>query len=124
MNCVDKIKAQGMLPKHLHVLVGDQEHPEVLQGWIKESGGMFDVVIDDGGHTNKQIKTSFDYLWPHVKPGGLYFLEDLQVGRGQEKSGDPVVSDIIQDWIEQLLTSSRNGGRPAKYTHELPDSVD
>lgn len=37
----------------------------------------FDVIIDDGSHASaSQIKT-FETFFPHLKPGGLYFLEDL-----------------------------------------------
>ena len=63
---------QTDIPPWLHVLVGDQSDPETLDRWIEESGGNFDVIVDDGGHTNCQIMTSFEKLWPHVKPGGLY----------------------------------------------------
>uniref|UniRef100_A0A7S3L7I1 Methyltransferase domain-containing protein n=1 Tax=Amphora coffeiformis TaxID=265554 RepID=A0A7S3L7I1_9STRA len=79
--CVEKAKANGML-EGLHVLVGDQGNPAVLDQWIEQSGGAdFDVVIDDGGHQNCQIWTSFLKLWPHLKPNGLYFIEDMQVAK-------------------------------------------
>lgn len=39
----------------------------------------FDVVVDDGSHLSADVITSFAMLWPHVAPGGLYIVEDLQV---------------------------------------------
>jgi hypothetical protein len=36
-------------------LVGDQSDTETLHNWIRDSGGSFDVIIDDGGHTNMQM---------------------------------------------------------------------
>ena len=63
----------------INTITGDQGNVTVLDRWIKQTGGNFDVVINDGGHKNCQIWTSFLKLWPHVKPGGLYFIEDLQV---------------------------------------------
>ena len=128
--CVDNMRSSGTLPKDLNVLVGDQTNLETLQSWIKESGGMFDVVIDDGGHTNKQIKNSFDYLWPHVKPGGVYFIEDLQAGRKktfEDTHGTGVMSDIIQAWIEQLIISDPRVGSPKEdlvSEHPLPQAVE
>ena len=62
-----------------HVLTGDQGNITTLNEWIKQSKGAFDVIVDDGGHTQNQIIESFTQLWPHVKPGGLYFIEDMQV---------------------------------------------
>jgi hypothetical protein len=63
----------------LNILVGDQGNPEVLDELIEKSGGDFDVIIDDGGHTNCQIWTSLEKLWPTIKRGGSYFIEDMQV---------------------------------------------
>ena len=78
--CVEKSKAEGQLDG-IHTLVGDQGNNTVLDSWIETSGGNFDVVIDDGGHQNCQIWHSFEKLWPTVKPGGLYFIEDMQVAK-------------------------------------------
>eukprot|EP00978_Attheya_sp_CCMP212_P010442 scaffold25295_cov71-Attheya_sp.AAC.4 len=65
----------------INLLTGDQGNFATLDGWIEQSGGTFDVVIDDGGHQNCQIWNSFQKLWPTVKPGGLYFIEDMQVAK-------------------------------------------
>lgn len=104
-DCVEKAKAKGQL-SGINVVTGDQGNVNVVKQWVSETGGQFDAVIDDGSHKNSHLKKSFDTIWPAVKPGGLYFLEDLQVGRegGYEDSrGQAVMSDIIQAWIEQLL---------------------
>jgi len=130
--CVERSRSKGLL-KGINTLVGDQGDQVVLQQWIKDSGGNFDVVIDDGGHRNTQIKASFDALWPAVKPGGLYFLEDLHVGRHEgwdDTGGKMVMSDIIQAWTEQLLIAKNpdpeiaKTGNPASLQWPLPDAVD
>ena len=36
--------------KGFNVLTGDQGDEAVLDTWVQDSGGNFDVVIDDGGH--------------------------------------------------------------------------
>merc|ERR1719223_912846 len=103
--CVESSRAKGQL-NGVHTLVGDQGDVGTVQRWVVESGGNFDVIIDDGGHRNTQIRTSFDVLWPTLKPGGVYFLEDLQVGRSQEYDdthGTAVMADLVHDWTEQLL---------------------
>jgi len=78
--CVEKHKGSGKLDG-IKTLVGDQGNDIILDGWIEKSGGNFDVVIDDGGHQNCQIWHSFQKLWPTIKPGGLYFIEDMQVAK-------------------------------------------
>lgn len=77
--CVNQNK-DDML-KDINVVTGDQGNNTDLDRWIAESGGNFDVIIDDGGHQNCQIWTSFQKLWPEVKKGGLYFIEDMQVAK-------------------------------------------
>jgi hypothetical protein len=73
-SCVTKAKDAGKLAD-VNVVVGDQADPATLASWIEQTGGQFDVIIDDGGHTNVQIQTSFGHLWPALKPGGFYFIE-------------------------------------------------
>ena len=93
----------------VRVLVGDQADRNVLDRWIAESGGAFDVIIDDGGHTNRMIDTSFRTLWSHLKPGGLYIFEDLHVGRSQramDGGAELIWADVLHAWSEQLLTSA------------------
>jgi len=94
--CVEKHR-DGML-KGINLLVGDQGNEAVLDSWIELSGGNFDIVIDDGGHQNCQIWHSFEKLWKVVKPGGLYFIEDMQVAKSphyQKFTTDKCDSSLI-----------------------------
>ena len=101
--CVKVQKHLGRL-KGLNVLVGSASNQTDLDRWVKESGGNFDAIIDDGGHHNIQIWTAFNVLFfKALAPGGLYFIEDLQVGRVFGDDNCCVMSDVIQAWIDQLL---------------------
>lgn len=37
----------------------------------------FDFIIDDGSHLLQHQVASFDVLFPRLKPGGVYFIEDI-----------------------------------------------
>jgi hypothetical protein len=63
-------------PPQLHE--GDQADAAFLQQVIAATPTGFDIVIDDGGHRMGQQLTSLRVLWPHVRPGGLYVVEDVQ----------------------------------------------
>lgn len=108
-NCVAKMKHLWS-DLNIGTLVGDQGNSSVLDGWIRQSGGAYNAVIDDGSHRNADILASFNKLWPQVVPGGFYFIEDLQVGRHSSwdtTHGRAVMSDVLQSWTEQLLVSDR-----------------
>ncbi|KAK9419433.1 putative Methyltransferase domain-containing protein [Seiridium unicorne] len=91
------------------IFAGDQADPAFLQKFIDESGGDFDIIIDDGGHTMNQQKVSFEALWKIVKPGGFYFVEDLQTSFMASYGGDPSGGKDPKVWTM------------AKYIYELID---
>jgi hypothetical protein len=72
-------------------------------------GDGFDVIIDDGSHINTDIIVTFIALWPHVKPGGFYAIEDLATGYGGDsyfvKPNLPNHMDWLKGKIDALNTS-------------------
>jgi hypothetical protein len=42
----------------------------------------FDVIIDDNGHNFRQIQATIIELWPQLSYGGIYVIEDLNMGPG------------------------------------------
>lgn len=74
LDFLDKKRFEG---ERVKVFQGKQEDRECLKECIKGSGGAFDIVVDDGGHGMQQQQVSLGFLFQHVKPGGLYILEDV-----------------------------------------------
>lgn len=74
------------------VFIGDQEDRSFLRSIAKEIGPI-DVLIDDGGHTMGQQIATFEVMYQHVKPGGVFLIEDLHTsywgryGGGYQKPG-------------------------------------
>jgi hypothetical protein len=61
-----------------HLFVGDQSDFSLLKRIGDTTGRLFDVIVDDGGHTRKQQINSFIGLWPFVRQsGGIYVIEDI-----------------------------------------------
>ena len=46
-------------------------------GELARAHGPFDFIIDDGSHMNAHQVETFGSLWPHVKDGGVYIVEDV-----------------------------------------------
>lgn len=40
--------------------------------------GEIDIIIDDGSHINNHVITTFNILFPLLKSGGIYVIEDTQ----------------------------------------------
>lgn len=59
------------------IFIGDQNNEVDLKNLIQTYGGDYDIVIDDGYHMHSHHITSFVNILPHLKSGGLYFIEDL-----------------------------------------------
>ena len=58
------------------ILQGDMDREADLQAIIKACEGPIDVVIDDGSHVSHHQQKAFACLFPAVRPGGLYIIED------------------------------------------------
>ena len=63
------------LPDNVTIYTGSQDDPNVLAD-IHTAHGDFDVIIDDASHISSLTIKSFNILWPWLKPGGLYIVED------------------------------------------------
>jgi methyltransferase family protein len=62
--------------RRIKVFIGDQEDREFLRSIAAEVGPI-DVLIEDGGHRMGQQIATFEELYPHVKEGGVFLIEDL-----------------------------------------------
>ena len=76
----------------------DRNNIEVHQGsqsdqsFIKEIISKykeFDIIIDDGSHLSKDVKKSFELLFPALKDNGLYIVEDMQTSYNHFFGGNP-----------------------------------
>ncbi len=73
---------------------------------------LLDLVIDDASHLLDKTKTSFNFLFPRVKPGGLYVIEDWSWAHMDDPDGvfrqrfhaEPAMSNLV---IEIMLASAR-----------------
>lgn len=74
---IDIHDKSALQEKRIKIFQGDQADVKFLKDII-EDAGPFDIIIDDGSHRNDHIITSFLNLFPHLKNGGVYVVEDTQ----------------------------------------------
>jgi len=58
-----------------NVLLDTRKHQQMKE--MAEKLGPFDFIIDDCVHAPVIQVNTFNNLWNHVKPGGIYFIEDI-----------------------------------------------
>lgn len=61
--------------ENIFIEIGDQVNKQFLLE-VNEKYGPFDIIIDDGGHENNQIISTFKILFPLLKNEGFYVIED------------------------------------------------
>ena len=105
----DAIEARA---ERIEVFVGDQSDPALLGELLAVSGSP-DIVVDDGAHRVDLQLASLAFLWPHLKPGGLYVIEDTHTsylegyGMGWRQPGSTIeelknfVDDLHRGWHEE-----------------------
>ena len=73
-----KLPQDFQLGERIHIFEGNQGDEEFLSKVATASApGGFDIIIDDASHIGELTKTTFWHLFDHhLKPGGLYAIED------------------------------------------------
>ena len=67
---------------------GSQADPVALATLIKEAGGPFDVIIDDGSHSNEHVIATFIMLFQYLSENGIYVVEDVQTAYWSRCAGN------------------------------------
>lgn len=69
-----------------NIFIGNQEDP-AFWAMIKTKIPKIDILIDDGGHTMQQQIVTFEHMYSHVKPNGVYLCEDTHTSYWGEFGG-------------------------------------
>jgi len=60
----------------IDVSIGDQAD-RAFWAEFRRKVPQLDILIDDGGHTPEQQRVTFEEMFPHLRPGGVYICEDI-----------------------------------------------
>jgi cephalosporin hydroxylase len=96
------------VPKNVHMIYADQSNRNSLNNLSSQIPNNMDIIIDDGSHKNDHIILSFDVLFPKLKDGGVYIIEDTY--QSYTESGEtPIMffKDII-DRINDYLSDKKD----------------
>ena len=89
----------------IKIIVGDQADREFLRGLARDVSRI-DILIDDGGHTMVQQRTTMEEIFPKIDANGVYICEDLHTSYWHEFGGghlDPrSFIEFSKSYIDQL----------------------
>jgi hypothetical protein len=86
----------------------DSTAGEQVASFFRVHDGLaFDVIIDDGSHVDVHQLRTLENLYPHLKPGGYYIIEDVYPGSGLlTKLWDEVRRIVRGDFV--FVTEAKN----------------
>lgn len=121
VDITDALIAYKGASERTHYHIFDQTNVEKLFR-LGMDAGPFDIIIDDASHMNRDMIQTFTTLFPYLRPGGIYVLEDIHAtyqkdyggtgntthpGRPGPGSLIQMVKDLVDD--VQLLGSTSVG---------------
>ena len=103
------------------IKICDQSDRDQLQQLINSTFNEFDVIIDDGGHWQHQQQITLGFLFPYLKSGGTFVIEDLHTAGNPAytRPGDVDTLEILHTWKNTgELVSNNMSESEIKYLME------
>jgi len=71
----NRCKTYEDINNNIFIEIGDATDANFIKTITKKYGS-FDIILDDGSHTNRDVIKSFELLFPLLNDNGLYIVED------------------------------------------------
>jgi hypothetical protein len=84
--------------QRIAVVIGDQKDPAALARCAP--GEDFDLVLDDGGHYAVDQRASLLELWPRIKRGGFYIVEDTHTSYRGGGFGNAI--NLLRGFVREI----------------------
>ena len=89
--------------RRIKIFQGSQVDESFLKSILKDIGEL-DIIIDDGSHINSHVIKTFEVLFPKLKKGGIYVVEDTQTSYWEEYGGSKTdESKTIYGYFKKLI---------------------
>jgi SAM-dependent methyltransferase len=100
---VDRRKPKRKLASRTHLILGDQSDPEFRAKLASELDPL-DLIVDDGSHQFDDQRETLLALWPVLRPGGVYIVEDVHTSyRAERFDGGIRKPGTFVEWAKGLF---------------------
>jgi predicted O-methyltransferase YrrM len=105
---LDRFLADHHLTDVVRVHLGVDQSNSATVGQVVDDGldGQIDLVVDDASHLYEPTRSSFLTLFPRLRPGGLYVIEDWSASL---VLGSASADDAVEAFLDGL---ERDGAPP------------
>jgi O-methyltransferase len=86
----------------IEIFIGSQADRAFLRE-LKTKIPKIDILIDDGGHTMEQQITTFEELFGHISPNGIYLCEDTHTSYWKEYCGGYQKPGTFIEYTKKLI---------------------
>jgi len=107
---LDIYDKSSLQEKRIKIFKGSQIDVSFLKEVCEKIGEM-NIIIDDGSHINEHVIETFRILFPRLKDGGLYIIEDTQTSYWEDFGGDSKNLDnpkTMMNFFKSLADSLNN----------------
>lgn len=104
--------AEAKAHRHLHFHSSQTDEDLLKSIVVGELHNQLDLVVDDASHDYRLTKTSFDILFPLLRPGGYYIIEDWAWSHSPEwqtavgPQWKPALTNLVFELIVLLGSAS------------------
>ena len=104
---LDILDASHLNSGRIKTFIADQSDRKQLAAFIHVNGSDFDLILDDGGHAMQQQQVSFAFLFPYVRPGGYYIIEDVHTSLLDGYGAEPAQGNTTLTMIDHFNRTGR-----------------
>lgn len=119
--------ARNSAGDRIEIRLVDQSDAKALSAFAV-ANGPFDVIVEDGSHIWGHQITSLQTLLGHVRPGGVYIVEDLHTSYSPSFAGEggPTAVDYLIGCFEKVIgdRAARIADPADAFVQALGDRVD
>ena len=127
------LRCKAFEEENIEIHIGSQSDPDFLNEF-KTKVPKIDILIDDGGHTMNQMRVTFDLLFDHISPNGIYLCEDTHTcyhwryGGGYKRSNSFIeytknIIDYINAWHSEQKALKVNSFTRTIFAIHFYDSI-
>ncbi|RWF46552.1 MAG: glycosyltransferase [Mesorhizobium sp.] len=112
--------------EQIEIFIGSQDDPDLLDR-VVEKYGSIDIVIDDGSHIMDHVIATFEHLYQHVQPNGVYLVEDTHTsywedyGGGLRRPGS--FMEFVKGKLDEINAHHVRGEMPANAFTNSTNSI-